>query len=134
MSAICICKSNRRSKYCPAHPGFLHRPPSRIPTRAEWLVETPLSKIKPDGRYMLATRPMHKGGSIQFWCEYLNGKRDWSVKPGIALVWAGKDIKAGGVINNRVMAVEVPAQSARMWRARKHSYTRRMTSGYKGEK
>jgi hypothetical protein len=83
-----------------------------------------VAETKPDQLYFIARgRP----GRFMFYSRYLSGKCAWSVKPGIAIqAYGGEQLvktfeknKANGI---ELVAVEVPADASKRWRARKRRF------------
>lgn len=73
-----------------------------------------------DGRlYFIGLPPKWKYGIWAFWSEWLNGKRTWSEKPGIALQYEGGNALRQ-LLKDRpdVAAVEVPKDADKRWRKR----------------
>ncbi len=60
-------------------------------------------------------------GSTLFWCRYLSGKEQWSSKPGIAIRFVGDAafVKKLSEYNGQLVAIEVPSDADKRWRARK---------------
>jgi hypothetical protein len=73
-----------------------------------------------DGRpYFIGLPPKWKYGTWAFWSEWLNGKRAWSEKPGIALQYEGGEELRKLLTEKGVMAVEVPKDADTRWRKRR---------------
>lgn len=86
-----------------------------------WIKVVPVSEIVPDGTYFLAMTPQGNGGTW-FWSRYLNGKEQWSSKPGIGIRFVGGPALIAKITEHggKICAVEVPADADKRWKARKH--------------
>ena len=87
---------------------------------SNWIKPVPLNEVQDGTLYFIGLPPQWKYGTWAFWSEWLNGKRAWSEKPGIALQYEGGDglrklLKERG----DVMAVEVPKDADKRWRKRR---------------
>lgn len=87
-------------------------------------VIVPVEETKPEKAYFIARG---SPGRMMFYSRYLSGKHAWSVKPGIAIqAYGGEQLvktfeknKANGI---ELVAVEVPADADKRWRARKRRF------------
>ena len=94
---------------------------------SEWIKQIPVAETKEDKSYFIA-RSYNNGKSFDFWSCYLNGKENWSIKPGIAIRYHGGESLIRTFAKNpqaELIAIEVPADADKRWRARKHSITRK---------
>jgi hypothetical protein len=61
--------------------------------------------------------------SYSYWSEYLNGKENWPVKPGIAIQYKGGENLVKAFKRNtwaKLVAIEVPADADKRWKKRQH--------------
>lgn len=88
---------------------------------AGWIKSVAAGDVENGKLYFIGLKPKWKYGGWQFWGEWLNGKQKWTVKPGIAVQCTGGD-KLRELLTQKaaegVMAVEVPKDADRRWRAR----------------
>lgn len=85
---------------------------------SSWIKAVAPDDVQDGKSYFIGLAPKWKYGTWAFWSEWLNGKRAWSEKPGIALQYVGSDELRKLLTEKGVMAVEVPEDAARRWRKR----------------
>lgn len=87
---------------------------------AGWIKAVPVGDVQDGTLYFVGRPPKWKYGTWAFWSEWLNGKRAWSEKPGIALQYEGGDgLRKLLAERPDCMAVEVPKDADRRWRKRR---------------
>lgn len=88
----------------------------------DWIKPVAVADVQNGKLYFVGLKPKWKYGVWQFWSEYLNGKTGWSIKPGIAMQCKGGD-KLRKLLTEKasdgVIAIEVPKDADKRWRARK---------------
>lgn len=85
-----------------------------------WIKEVEAENIEGDGVYFIALRRVTRLAPYMFWSEYLSGKTGWSQKPGIACQYDGSVIKERMIKEKeKCVAVLVPPDAAKRWKARK---------------
>ena len=95
---------------------------------SDWPKQVPVEQTSEDKLYFIA-RTFSQGRGFDYWSLYLSGKEGWSVKPGIAMRFYGGAALVKTFAKNpqaNLVAIEVPADADKRWRARKH----RIRSGY----
>lgn len=88
-------------------------------------VVVPVEETKPDRLYFIARG---SPGRFMYYSRYLSGKHAWSVKPGIAIQCYGGEQLVTTFAKNKakgidLVAIEVPADAATRWRARKRKFS-----------
>lgn len=86
----------------------------------KWVVEVEHDAIDPAGIYFLAIRPVTRMTLHMFAARGLNGKSCWSEKPGIAKKFLGETIVEHLRNTPSQVAVIVPDDADKRWRARKN--------------
>jgi len=83
-----------------------------------WIKEVAIADVVESKAYFLSNKgPM---GYYSFYSEWMSGKRGWSSKPGIAVQFFGTDqFKAELSKHPDWVALEIPADADKRWRARK---------------
>lgn len=83
-----------------------------------WIKIIPPEELNPETYYFLGARLGMDG--VHFWSEMKNGKRQWTSKPGIALLYKGTETLAETIKGNpKYCAIEIPADAAKRWKRRK---------------
>lgn len=95
-----------------------------------WIVETPLDKLDPAKTYFITRRwkDTNDNPHYSFYCCGLNGKETWAGKPGIAIRYVGSPGLRDAILKNShidLIAVEVPIDADKRWKARKHQFRTR---------
>lgn len=86
-----------------------------------WIKPVTATDVQDGKLYFVGLKPQWKYGGWQFWSEGLDGKQRWSVKPGIAMQCVGSDKLRHLLTEKRgsgVIAIEVPKDADKRWRAR----------------
>ena len=86
---------------------------------SNWIKAVTPDEVQDGKLYFIGMPPKWKYGAWEFWSEWLNGKRAWSIKPGIALQYEGSDELRKLLTEKELMAVEVPKDADTRWRARR---------------
>ncbi len=98
---------------------------------AAWIKEVPTDQLDPSKEYFVSlvrTYGPANTKSYEFWSQPLRGKECWSGKPGIACRYLGDERLVKFITRNndtmdksfqQLVAVEVPADADKRWRARK---------------
>lgn len=82
-----------------------------------WVKIVPTAEVKDGAQYFIGKIV---GPGVWLHARGLNGKLQWSEKPGIAIRCEGSDkFRAYLAENTGCVAVEVPADADKRWRARK---------------
>jgi hypothetical protein len=86
----------------------------------KWVKSVEYHEIVDDVAYFLALRPVTEMGQWMFYSELKNGKRQFSLKPGLAIKFIGSE-KLRCTLKDRpeLCAVEVPPNADRKWRSRR---------------
>ena len=93
------------------------KPWNRTPVEAE--------DIETGKLYFLAMKPVWEYGETLYASRGLNGKFCWAGKPGIANKYAGsEELKAELKAKPDLIAIAVPPDADKRWRARKHKRLR----------
>lgn len=88
-----------------------------------WIKEVLPCQIEDGKLYFIATRH-NSPGSYSFYSRGLNGKKSWSVKPGIAIRFTGgAPLVAELAKNQNLVALEVPVDADKRWKARKRRFS-----------
>lgn len=87
---------------------------------SNWIKPVATSDVENGTLYFVGMPPKWKYGTWAFWSEWLNGRRAWSEKPGIALQYEGGD-GLRKLLTERAdcIAVEVPKDADKRWRRRR---------------
>ena len=87
---------------------------------SSWVVAVEADEIVDGEVYFVGKRPVSRLAEWLFYSELKNGNRQFSVKPGIALEYAGSDeLRKFFRENPDLCAVKVPADAKKRWRARR---------------
>jgi hypothetical protein len=86
---------------------------------SSWIKPVAPNEVQDGKLYFIGMPPQWEYGVWEFWSKWLNGKRAWSGKPGIALQYEGGDELRKLLIEKGVMAVEVPKDADTRWRSRR---------------
>ena len=92
---------------------------------ASWIKEVSLAQLQEGQTYFLAKKWESKcaGTSYMFHSRLLNGKAQWSSKPGIAVRCVAND-KLREILTEHAdyVAVEIPVDADKRWKARKRRF------------
>lgn len=94
---------------------------------AAWIKVIPVAQLDPKKDYFIGIiRGSEERPCYEFWSRCLNNAKQFTSKPGIALRYAGDEGLRTLLDNDaRLVAIEVPANAARRWTARKPVMRRR---------
>lgn len=92
---------------------------------ADWIKEVEFADIKDGQLYFIAQRPPTDMVMHEFAARGLNGRDIWSQKPGIARKFEGsEDFRKYMEGKPNLIAIEIPADAATRWKARKEKRRR----------
>ncbi len=85
-----------------------------------WVKIIPLAEVKDDEKYFIGKVV---GPGVWLHARGLSGKLQWSEKPGIAVRYEGNDkFREFLTANSGCVAVKVPADADKRWKARKRRF------------
>jgi hypothetical protein len=85
----------------------------------KWVKPVECHEIVDDVAYFLALRPVTDMGQWMFYAELKSGKRQFSLKPGLAIKFLGSEkLRCTLKDSPDLCAVEVPPNADRKWRSR----------------
>lgn len=92
---------------------------------SSWIKEVTLEQLQEGRAYFLAKKWESEcaGTSYMFHSRLLNGKVQWSSKPGIAVRCVANE-KLREILTEHadLVAIEIPADADSRWKARKHRF------------
>lgn len=92
---------------------------------SNWIKYAEIDDIQENKEYFIGRRKENNCVGNLFWSRPLRGKDQWTVKPGIAIKYSGsEDFKEMLRKNPIAIAIEVPANSDKRWRARKPNFNK----------
>lgn len=94
---------------------------------SNWVKTVEVDDVQDGKTYFIGRRLESNAVGQLFWSRPLRGKDQWTVKPGIALRYTGDDDFREVLRKNPIaVAIEVPANADRRWRARKANFSARV--------
>jgi hypothetical protein len=93
---------------------------------SKWIKTVEVDDIEDDKLYFIGRRSERNGVIHLFWSRPLRGKNQWSVKPGIAIQYVGNDDFRETLKKNPIaIAIKVPVNADKLWRARKANFNKK---------